>query len=907
MIGKTVSHYRILEKLGGGGMGVVYKGQDLLLERPVALKVLAPELLKDPTALSAFVREAKAASALNHPNILTVHDLVEAEGTHLIVMELVEGRTLRACLGKKGLEFKELSRIAIQVGEALAAAHQAGIVHRDLKPENIMVRADGHVKVVDFGLAKLLGAREQTQMAAATQDVTVTAPGALPAPADMGAQRSHIAGTLPYMSPEQVTGKAVDHRTDIFSFGVVLYEMATGQQPFQSRTTVELVEAILGKEPPPVTELSRVVPERLQEIIAKAIEKDPADRYQGMEDLVVDLRRLKRVTDSGRAVAVAPVYDRRPGAAARRAALQKPWLLVLAGAALLALALIGLGLYRLVWRKPAPVPFQAMKLTMLTASGKVQHAVISPDGKYLAYVVADAGMQSLWVRQLATSSDVQIIPPSDTPYTGLTFSLDGNYIYYVRQESKQGGTYGTLYEMPVLGGASRKLIANVDSRVASSPDGKQLAFVREYPDQHETALIVVNADGTAERKLATRKSPAKFETGGPAWSPDAKVVAVGAEDPRPASGKEAWYGVVVLNAQDGKDKTFSAKEWGRVSEVAWLPDGSGVLALVYGERSQIWHLAYPSGQTRRITNDTNNYNGLSVTADGKALVTVSSKRSSTRLWAIPKDEWSHPRDISPGTSEEDGLYGFSWMPDGRILYTSMPSGRWSLWVVNRDGSNPKEFPVGVPEGSVGLGVSACPDGRYVVFGSRGIVRVDSEGGNLKRITTDRDLFPRCSPDGQWVVYLSTRGTLWKIPIEGGTPVQLRDKMTLWFAISRDGKWIACTEREDPNQPVKLIVLPMQGGPPSKTFDAPPGLDFRAFDWTPDGRSINFSAIQRGQRGAYNVWTQPLTGGPPRQLTSLETGRILSVAWSPDGKDLLLVRITEASDAVLISNFIGSGK
>jgi len=901
MVGTTVSHYRILEKLGGGGMGVVYKGQDLLLERPVALKVLIPELLKDPSALSGFIREAKAASALNHPNILTVHDLIEAEGTHFIVMELVEGRTLRACLGKKGLEFKELSQIAIQVGGALAAAHKAGIVHRDLKPENIMVRDDGHVKVVDFGLAKLLAVGEQTRMAAATQDVTVSAPDVAPALPEMGAERSHIAGTLPYMSPEQVTGKAVDRRTDIFSFGVVLYEMATGQQPFQSRTSIELVDAILGKEPPPITELSRVLPERLQEIIAKAIEKDPADRFQHMEDVVVDLRRLKRVTESGRVSAVAAVSDRR--AAMRTSPLQKRWPLVLAGAALLALVLIALGLYKFVWQKPPAAPFQAMKITMMTASGKVQDAVISPDGKYLAYVMAQAGLRSLWVRQIATSSSVQIIPPSDTSYGGLTFSLDGNYICYVREESKGGHQFGTLYEMPVLGGAAKKLVFDVDSPVAVSPDGKQLAFVR-HDEGGEYALVVANVDGTGERKLATRKSPTWFETGGPAWSPDGKVIALG--------GKDGGFSVAAVDVRDGKERSFSSKEWGAVDRVAWLPDGSGLVvsAVELGAHYQIWHLAYPSGQIHRITNDTNSYSGVSVTADGKALVTASTK-FSTHLWAIPQDDWSHPRDISPGTSELDGSLGFSWMPDGRILYVSRPVGKLSLWVVDRDGSNAKEFPVAAP---MSMGVSACLDGRHVLFASEGsIVRVDSEGGNPKQLTTGEgryDFWPRCSPDSQWVVCLSlnppnnNERTLWKIPFEGGTPVQLRSKWTGWFAISRDGKWIACTGRDDPNQAAKLIVLPIQGGPPSKTFDAPAGSDLRDVDWAPDGGSLTFSAIQKG---APNVWTQPLAGGPPKRLTNFDAGTTFPLAWSRDGKQLALVRGTSTSDAVLISNFIGSEK
>jgi Tol biopolymer transport system component len=248
------------------------------------------------------------------------------------------------------------------------------------------------------------------------------------------------------------------------------------------------------------------------------------------------------------------------------------------------------------------------------------------------------------------------------------------------------------------------------------------------------------------------------------------------------------------------------------------------------------------------------------------------------------------------------------MPDARILYASQPGGKSNLWVINRDGSNAKEFPAAGP---MDLGVSACPDGRYTVFASHPrIVRVDFEGENPKQLTTGEgrfDFWPRCSPDSQWVLYLSTRAnqrTLWKIPIEGGTPVQLRDKRTLWFAISRDGKWIACTGVEAPNQPVKLIVLPFQGGPPSKTFDAPAGSDLRDVDWAPDGRSLTFSVIQKG---ASSVWTQPLEGGPPRQLTNFETGSILWLVWSPDGKQLALVRGRSTSDAVLISNFLGSEK
>jgi Tol biopolymer transport system component/tRNA A-37 threonylcarbamoyl transferase component Bud32 len=895
VIGKTISHYRILEKLGGGGMGVVYKGRDTLLDRQVAIKVLSPELLADETAARGFIREAKAASALNHPNILTVHDLVEAEGVHFLVMEFVEGQTLRARIGKKGMELKPLLDISLEVAEALAAAHRAGIVHRDLKPENIMVRADGHVKVVDFGLAKLLGAREQTQVAVATQDVAVTASGAPSVSGGLGARQSHIAGTLPYMSPEQLTGKALDHRTDIFSFGVVLYEMATGQQPFHSRTTGELIEAILGKEPPPVTELSRVVPDRLQEMIAKALEKDPTDRYQGMEDLVVDLRRLKRVTDTGRVI---PKAARPPAPAlATIAAFSRRKLAVLAGGAVLAVVLMALGLYRFLRQRESPAPFQTMTLRTLTSTGKLRDAIISPDGKYLAYATADAGMESLWVRQIATASSVQIIPPAEAGYVGLTFSSDGNYVYYVKGERKRTLSLGTLYEVPVLGGPSRKLIEDVESPVTTSPDGKQFAFVRGSPDHQETALVVVNADGTGERKLASRKSPAEFSTDGPAWSPDGKIIALGSGDT-----------VVAVRVEDGKEETLASKLRGDVGRVAWLADGSGLLliALDDASRAQIWQLVYPSGQVHRITNDTNDYADLSLTADSKAIVAVSG-RLVTRIWVFPKAEPGRARELNPGTGELDGFFGLSWTPGGRIVYTSLASepSRVNLWAMDPDGSNLKQLTVGV---DVGMGISVCPDGRYIVYragAGPGIWRMDLDGSNQKQLTKgENDFGPRCSPDGKWVVYRLSRAgtdTLWKVPIDGGAPVQITDKPSRSPAFSPDGKWIACVYRGDPSQPEKLAVLSFQGGPPAKIFEVPP---VGSVDWTPDGRALSF--VARNQ-GVVNIWLQPLAGGPPKQLTDLKAAGIFLHRWSPDGKQLALAYGTRIGDAVLISNFKGSEK
>ena len=874
MVGKTISHYQILEKLGEGGMGVVYKARDTHLDRFVAIKVLPAEKVADPERKRRFVQEAKAASALNHPNIIHVYDIDQQDGVDYIAMEHVQGKTLSQLIGRKGLKLGEALKYGVLIADALSRAHAAGIIHRDLKPGNIMVDEHGLVKLLDFGLAKLteaapLGENESTRTLRPTTE------------------EGTIVGTVAYMSPEQAEGKPLDARSDIFSFGAVLYEMLTGRRAFQEESKASTLGAVIHKEPEP---LGAEAPHDLEKVITRCLRKDPDKRFHHMVDVRVALDELKEESDSGRLLPAA----QRPPAAAEVAVslLTRRRVALLGGAALLALALMSLGLYRFVWQKPVP-SFQAMKLTMLTATGKVHDAVISPDGKYLAYVVADAGMQSLWVRQTATSSSVQIVPPGEARHhAGLTFSLDGNYIYDVRAETKGSRSFGTLYEVPVLGGAAKKLIADVDSPVAISPDGKQLAFVRGRESEQD--LVVVNVDGTAERKLATSKFPTSFRFEGPAWSPDGKIIAVGSEGE-----------VVAVQVADGNERTLASNLHGSVGRVAWLADGRGLLLSYFdsGFRWQIWHLAYPSGQVRRITNDPNNYEGVSVTADDKALVTVSTK-SSTRFWTIPQGEWSRPHDISPGTSEEDGRYGFSWMPDGRILYASGPYAGTGLRVMNGDGSNAKEFPVPV---EAGLGVSACPDGRYVVFHSLGgFERVDSEGGNLKRLTAGYGLGPRCSPDSKWVAYVSGRAdnyTLWRIPIEGGAPVQLRDKPTRWCAISPDGKSIVCIGQDAPTQPTKLIVLPSQGGPPSKTFDEP---DVRAVDWAPDGRSLTFSATRKG---ASNVWTQPLAGGPPKQLTDFERSRssILSLAWSPDGKHLALVRSTYASDAVLIGNFKGSEK
>ncbi|MEZ5429449.1 MAG: protein kinase [Pyrinomonadaceae bacterium] len=933
--GTKLGRYEIRSKIGEGGMGEVYLAHDEQLNRNVALKVLLPEFCCDLDRVQRFKLEAKAASALNHPNIITIHEIDEQDDKLFIATEYVDGKTLREKIERGELSMLDSIRIAEQIADALAVAHEARIVHRDIKPENIMIRRDGYAKILDFGLAK-----PTLHQTAGTEDATIQM---------IKTQPGMVMGSVRYMSPEQARGKETDERTDVWSIGVVLYEMLTGKNPFGGETVSDSLAALIHIEPQPIEE----VPEELQWILRKALKKNADERYQSIKDFSLDLKdlrsQLEQNTLENRAIHLSNTVGlarqdtsenktliHQTISAETTTAEKRNWvktqvntvsgnvgwrimsILVIAFAVTVA---AGAWFYLPSWFSGAKPVFQSIQVSAKTDNGKAQLASVSPDGKFVSFVDTQGGRPKLVVRQLVTDTTIEIVPSSLKHFYQPKFSPDGEFVYYVQIENG----VGTLYRVSTLGGASKKILYDIDSSVSFSPDGQKLSFIRHNPTDGGDTIFISDLEGGDLEAFIDTKAVGYDKFNDVIWSGDGQRLLLGGYEntsqtfPRtkiiavPASGENK------TPTEPQELSALNKEGWVKATNFQWLLNNEGIIFI--GKRNnddnmQIWHSSYPEGLIKQVTTDTSDYASLSVSADGNTIVTTKVDRISSLVAFNPAT-----KEINQLLSESRtflGYLGLSQMSDGKILYSRLTGKEINIFSVNPDGTDERQI---TSDGRYNFDPVATPDGKYIIFSSNrndvfGIWRMESNGSNPVQLTSvknGRDGNLQITADGKTVLFNREtsdggRGTLMKVPISGGeaSPLLPDSKASeVSPQVSPDGKSLAYISFEYDSKTsdfdVALEIASLKndeisGEPEKIKFD----LNNR-YKWSPDGRQLTYIA----KKEADNIWNFDPKSKEEKALTDFKSGELTNFIWSRDGRRIFIVRGIANSDLVLIKDMEGA--
>jgi serine/threonine protein kinase/WD40 repeat protein len=902
-----IAHYRIVRKLGAGGMGLVYEAEDTKLGRRVALKFLKESSVHDPGTMERFLREARAASALNHPSICIVHAIEECDGRTFIAMELLEGESLDKVLVRGTMPIAHCVEVCIEIADALDAAHKKGIVHRDIKPGNIFLTGRGATKILDFGLAKLMevegGPSEDTL--ADSETVFQTSVGT-------------TVGTVVYMSPEQARGEALDARTDLFSLGSVMYGMVTGRHPFQGSTSAVIFGNILHAAPVSPVHFNSDIPAELERIINKLLEKDREMRYQVAAELRADLKRLLRELEPGRPPSDSSVAASRATISAAQAAAKssgsthKPISstvlveaanqnklgtgVILAVVAVLAAA-AAYGAYTFV-QKGKHVPFEKFTIENISNNGHISQAAISPDGKYLLQALEEKGMQSLWLHHIPTETNKEVVEPAAARYESLRFSPDGNYIYFLRREEAEE-SMSVLYRASVLGGTPKVLVKDVDSPITFSPDGAHFAFLRQMHDSPKWDLILAKNDGTIERPIFSGQE-LKSDSYVPAWSPDGKIILIPIVQPT----SDAIGGFSAVNASDGKAQTVAASAEHIFYVPTWLPDGSGLIvnSSQLGSSGHLQtHLGfvnYPGGEFRELTADTNNYGEQTISKDGKTLAAIQS-RLRFDLGVAPAAD---PDKLAVIQLESRlPIWRWDWTTDGKLVLPQ--SGE--IKFVSLNGPEKTFFS---DNKHIADQVSACGDGRYLVFrqlartsaASSNLWRMNMDGSDQRQLTSGlSDHTPTCSKDGHWVYYVDNNDNryLKRVPIDGGRPETTVNFSLGYYALSPDGKQVASLEVRELDHKM-MLRLDSTEAHHMVYHD----MDQRALEeglaFSPDGKAVVYVVREKG---VDNLWAQSLDGSAAKPLTHFTADKIFRFNYSPDGSQIAIERGESESDVVLLKD------
>jgi serine/threonine protein kinase/Tol biopolymer transport system component len=875
--GSQLGSFEIISLLGSGGMGEVYKAKDLKLGRTVAIKVLQKELASDPERLKRFEQEARSASALNHPNIITIYDISEHESTPYIAMEYVEGKTLRELLGTRELTLSKSLQYAVQIADGLARAHGQGIVHRDLKPDNVMVTEDGLVKILDFGLAKLMEPSDWTE--ASTRDLQRP-----------HTQEGHVVGTAPYMSPEQAQGQKVDARSDIFSFGSVLYEMVTGRRAFAAKSIRELLTAIIREHPNKVSEVVPSVPLDLEKVITRALRKEPERRIQSMADVKIELQDIKEELESGSFVSADQVSRK---AAEPRG---KTWLW-LAAAVVLITVVAASWLY---FKPAADIPHRTIPLT--SYPGEENDPVISPDGSQVAFVrVEGPDERDLYVK-LIDGGEPVLISEGDihTP----AWSPDGNQIAFIRDVQEDGAIVRRIFTISALGGAERQITTSLAARrygygLSWSPDGNILAMIDRESPEGSSGIFLLSLE-TGEKRRLTSPPPGHDGDRHPRFSPDGGTVAfvrqrviaqsdiylvpvAGGEARRLTTNNRMTSGLDWTN--DGRSIVFSASRSGRAGYFSlWRVSVSGgePEPLGVGEHGVSPSLSRRGGRLSYAKFD-RTWNLWRVGGPSAAEEHKSPTRFISSTWAVNSPQYS---------------------PDGRIvLYCSHRTGFQEIWICDSDGSNPKQLTF--LEDPMTVAGNWSPDGQRIAFasmkeGSFDVYVIDATGGFPRRLTTETSVegFPSWSNDGRWIYFTSDRTgrfELYKMRADGGEAVQITRNGGTAALESRDGQFLYFAKSAIGSGPLGIWRMPKDGGEESQIHDRG---EFVCWDVLEQGICyLNRHSVPPA------VELLDLTTKEVSQVAVLENRpTIYGFAVSPDGRWILYQTEENQHDIMLVENF-----
>jgi eukaryotic-like serine/threonine-protein kinase len=870
LAGMTFGGYTIEKSIGRGGMGEVYLATDPRLGRKVALKKLPDEYAADPGLRRRFQNEARSAATLNHPNVATIYSVEEFEGKPFITMEYVDGKTLDAITPAAGLDLKLFLNLFIQLSGALRHAHERGITHRDIKPGNIMIGSDGVPKILDFGLAQ-------------------TSAGTLSRPhiTDDLTEPGQIMGTPSYMSPEQAEGKEVDHRSDIFSFGVVMYEALTGLRPFAGDSHAELVSNLLKTEPPAVGELRPEVPSLISRLVSRCLAKRRRDRLQNMQEIRTILSEARAMMRAG--TSTLSFGRRLYGEYSSGNALWR------VAAAIVVLLFSFAGWYFFPRDSAFPINFDNMSIRRLSQSQNVVYAHIAPDGRSVAYnTVENNEQRAMWIRRIDDRNALQVMQPLPVNYWGgLTFSPDGGQIYFVTAEPN--ARHGTLYRISSLGGQPRKLVEIVNDLGSLTPDGKRVIYVR-YGEP--TAILSANSeDGSDEKILRTAEGTNLFRD--PHISPDGRhlfFIELERND-----GIELWS----LKRKDLSDQTESVivpPQREKLNEIAFTSSSDALLlnaADPVSNVSQLFHVSLSNGTRSRITNDLNFYFGVSVDR-GATRIVAAQRLNEKRIWAGPTDSPDQMRAVSP---EANVFQTVVWTPDGRIAFDAYDNNRPHIWICEADGANCQQL---TPNDTDDSQPAVSPDGRYIAFtsnrnGPDQVWRMNIDGSNqlLLADVAGSTSSPRFSSDGKYVLFPWVRShhkVLGRVPIDGGTVTEEQLLSESHWAISPDGTQAAYSIWDEAAGRPKVAVRNLAEDQPFKILDFSPAF---VFDWSSDSKALIYRERQAVERPGSTVLKWMIAEDKPQVLLRFDPDHVVDLAFSKDGKYMAAIRGRLISDAVLL--------